>query len=92
MLDFISGMVTMGFVAAGLFFFRFWSKTRDAIFVYFSVAFGLLAIGQTLATLTELPADDRAWIYLLRLAAFTLLIVGIVAKNFRPSTGKAGGE
>jgi hypothetical protein len=92
MLDFVSGMATMGFVAAGLFFFRFWSRTRDAIFVYFSVAFSLLAIGQALGTLTELAGDDRAWIYLLRLAAFALLIVGIVAKNFGPSTGKAGGD
>jgi hypothetical protein len=92
MLDFLSGMATMGFLAAGLFFFRFWSRTRDAIFVCFSVSFGLLAIGQALGTLAELPGDDRAWIYLLRLAAFTLLIVGIVTKNFGPSTGKASGE
>jgi hypothetical protein len=92
MLDFLSGMATMGFLAAGLFFFRFWSRTRDVIFVYFSVAFCLLAISQALGTLTPLPGDDRAWIYLLRLAAFTLLIVGIVAKNFGPSTRQAGGE
>lgn len=92
MLDFLSGMATMGFVAAGLFFFRFWSRTRDAIFVYFGVAFSLLAIGQALGTLTELPGNDRAWIYLLRLAAFTLLIVGIVAKNFGPNADRAGGE
>jgi hypothetical protein len=38
-------------------------------------------------TLTEIPSDDRAWIYLLRLAAFTLLIIGIAMKNRpRPRT------
>ncbi|MPZ40091.1 MAG: hypothetical protein GEU95_18950 [Rhizobiales bacterium] len=91
MLEFLSGMTTMGFLVAGLFFFRFWARTRDAIFVYFSVSFCLLAISQALGTLAEIPRDARTWIYLLRLAAFTLLIVGIVAKNFGQATRKAGG-
>lgn len=92
MLDFLSGMATMGFLVAGLFFFRFWARTADALFAYFGVAFCLLAISQALATLTGFRGDDRTWIYLLRFAAFALLIVGIVAKNSRQLTRKAGDE
>jgi hypothetical protein len=92
MLDFLSGMTTMGFLVAGLFFFRFWVRTGDTIFAYFGVSFCLLAIGQILGTLVEFSGDGLPWVYLLRLAAFTLLIVGIVAKNFGQAARKADGE
>ncbi len=85
MLGFISGMTTMGYLSAGLFFFRFWWRTRDKLFVYFGVSFVLLAVGQALSILADIPRDDESWIYLPRLAAFTLLIVGIIAKNLGES-------
>ena len=81
MITFLSGMTTMGFLIASVFFLRFWRRTNDSLFVYFGASFCLLAIGQALVTLAEFPSDDRAWIYLLRFAGFTLLIVGIVMKN-----------
>jgi len=89
MLDFLFGMTTMGFLVAGLFFFRFWLRTSDAIFVYFGISFCLLAVSQALGPFVD---GDRIWIYLLRLAAFTLLIVGIVVKNLGQATRKADGD
>jgi hypothetical protein len=86
MLVFISGLTTMGYVLAGLFFFRFWRRTGDRLFAYFGVSFWLLAVGQALNALSGISSDDQSWIYLLRLAAFTLLIVGIIGKNM----GEAG--
>ena len=80
---FLSGMTTMGFIVASLFFFRFWRRTGDEIFVYFGASFCMLAVSQAIGSLVEIPGDDRAWIYLLRLAAFALLIVGIVVKNVK---------
>jgi hypothetical protein len=80
---FLSGMTTMGFVIASLFFFRFWRRTRDEIFVYFGASFCILAVSQAIGSLAEIPSDDRTWIYLLRFAAFTLLVVGIVVKNVK---------
>lgn len=91
MITFLSGMTTMGFLLSGVFFFRFWRRTNDSLFVYFGASFCLLAVGQALVTLAEFPSDDQAWIYLLRLAAFTLLIIGIVMKN-RPSPRADGGK
>jgi hypothetical protein len=91
MITFLSGMATMGFLVAGVFFFRFWRKTSDSLFIYFGISFCLLAAGQALVTLTQIPSDDRAWIYLLRLAAFMLLIVGIAMKN-RPGPRTDSGD
>ena len=42
----------------------------------------MLALSQALVSLAGIPSEGQSWIYLLRLAAFTLLIVGIIAKNF----------
>ena len=81
MLNFISGLTTMGYFIAGLFFFRFWRRTSDLLFAYFGVSFVLLATSQALSVITFMPRDDQSWIYLLRLAAFMLLIAGIVSKN-----------
>ena len=81
---FLSGMITMGFVVAGLFFLRFWARTRDPLFIVFGVAFWLLALNQGLVVLAGVPREEQSWIYVLRLAAFTLIIVAIVWKNTRP--------
>jgi hypothetical protein len=89
MTNFISGMTTMGYVIAGLFFFRFWWRTKDKLFIYFGTSFVMLAISQALNALADIPSDDQAWVYLLRLAAFTLLIVGIIAKNLTETRRKA---
>jgi hypothetical protein len=78
---FLSGAITAGFVIASLFFFSFWRRTRDSLFAAFGAAFLLLAANQALITLAGIPEEHRSWIYLLRLAAFALLIVAIIRKN-----------
>jgi hypothetical protein len=83
MFEFMSGLITMGFAIAGLFFFRFWRRTGDFLFAAFALAFWLLATNQTLLFFATVPLEERTWIYLLRLAAFTLIIVAVVAKNRR---------
>lgn len=83
LIDFLSGAVTMGFILAGLFFLRFWRKTGDSLFVAFALAFWLLGIGQALLSFTDIPVEERSWLYLLRLAAFSLILVSIWRKNRR---------
>lgn len=80
---FLSGAVTMGFVTAGLFFLRFWRRTGDGLFAAFALAFWLLGIGQALLTLADIPVEERSWLYLLRLAAFVIILVAIGRKNRR---------
>lgn len=76
-----SGLITAGFLVASLFFMRFWRRTGDSLFAFFAAAFVLLALNQALAALLGLPRDELGWVYLLRIAAFTLIIFGIVRKN-----------
>jgi len=81
--DFLSGAVTMGFIVAGLFFLRFWKRTGERLFIAFALAFWLLGLGQALLTLTDIPVEERSWLYLLRLAAFSLILVSVWSKNRR---------
>ena len=83
LLDFLSGAVTFGFLLAGLFFLRFWKRTRDSLFLSFAAAFFLLGIGQGLLALANIPVEERSWLYLFRLAAFAIILVAIVRKNRR---------
>ena len=79
--DFPSGMVTAGFVAAGLFFLRFWRQTRDPLFMAFALAFWLLGLAQAILALGNVPTEDRSWIFSIRLAAFCLILASILHKN-----------
>jgi hypothetical protein len=85
--DFLSGAVTMGFVIAGLFFLRFWARTRDGLFLAFALAFWLLGLTQALLALSSVPQEERSLLYLIRLAAFLLILLSIGAKNWRQKRG-----
>lgn len=79
--DFLSGSVTFGFLVCALFFARFWRGTRDSFFLTFALAFVLLGLGQGVLALAGIPAEERAPVYILRLAAFSLIILAIARKN-----------
>lgn len=81
LLVFLAGAVTLGFAVIALFFLRFWRDSRDALFLHFAVAFVLLALGQGILTLADIPVEERSWVYLIRLAAFVVILVGVVRKN-----------
>jgi hypothetical protein len=81
MLEFISGVVTAGFLIAALFFFRFWKRTSDSLFAYFGISFLLFAAGQATAVFWGTPQDDKVWVFLVRLVGFILLLIAIVGKN-----------
>ena len=81
LLAFLSGVVTLGFAVAALFFLRFWRDTHDPLFLSFAAAFLLLGIGQAILALAGIPDEHRSWVYLLRLVAFLMIILAIVRKN-----------
>ncbi|MFN3727399.1 MAG: DUF5985 family protein [Allosphingosinicella sp.] len=83
--DFLSGAITMGFAVAGLFFLRFWKRTREGLFIAFAAAFFLLGLTQALLAFTNIPVEERSWLYLLRLAAFSLILISIWLKNRKAS-------
>jgi hypothetical protein len=86
MLSFVSGMITMGFLIAAFFFFRFWKRTGDFLFAILSGSFILFALNQAASVAAGLPRHEEYWIYLFRLAGFGLLLVGILVKNFGRSS------
>ncbi len=81
LVTFIAGAVVAGFALAGLFFLKFWKRTRDELFLAFTAAFWLLGITQALLTFSHVPVEERSWLYLLRLAAFLLILAAIWRKN-----------
>lgn len=86
MIDFLSGAFFMACLAAALVFLRFWRRTGDRFFALFAASFGLLA-GERLILVFIQPADEaRTFVHLIRLAAFAIIVVGIVDKN------RAGGR
>jgi hypothetical protein len=81
--DFLGGAIAMGFAIAALFFLKFWRRTREGLFLAFSASFLLLAVNQALLTLSGIPVEERSWLYLLRLAAFMLILVAMWWQNRR---------
>jgi hypothetical protein len=79
--DFLAGGVALGFIVCGVFFLRFWKSTRDELFLAFALAFALLGIGQTAVALSRIPAEDKGALYLIRLAAFLVILFAIYRKN-----------
>lgn len=78
---FVSGAIMMGYLVAGLFFFRFWRETRDRLFGIFGAAFWLLALQRFVLTLGERNDTADIPIYALRLLAFVLILYAIWDKN-----------
>jgi hypothetical protein len=79
--DFLSGAVAFGFFVCGLFFLRYWSRSKDELFLTFALAFTLLGLGQAILALANMPTEERGALYLFRLTAFLLILVGIYRKN-----------
>lgn len=81
---FINGALTFGYWTAALFFLRFWRRSHDNLFAMFSAAFFLLGIQRiALAGVSSMAGTHTlvVWPYLIRLLAFSLIILAIVNKN-----------
>jgi hypothetical protein len=76
-----SGVLCAGYAVAALFFARFWRRTRVALFGWFAAAFVLLAVQRLMLALMIRAPDAMPWSYAVRLLAFVLILVGIVAQN-----------
>jgi hypothetical protein len=79
--DVLNGALSAGFFVAALHFARFWSQSRDRLFLYFAGAFVLLGLNAFTLGLSTPQGDLRIAVYGLRLAAFVLILVAIYDKN-----------
>lgn len=78
---FCSGAFAAASLAVALFFFRFWRKSQERLFAILGLAFALLALERSVLSSVPAAHESRHWIYLARLVAFALIIVGILDKN-----------
>jgi hypothetical protein len=78
---FLGGVASFGFLTVGLTFLAFWRRTQEGLFLAFAAAFALLAANQALVVLLDAPDEMLSAIYLLRMAAFLLIIWAVLRKN-----------
>ena len=81
----ISGILVAGYAIAALFFLRFWWDTHDRLFALwpalFAAAFGLLSLQRVALAWAAVAERDTIIYYVLRLAAFVLILIAIINKN-----------
>lgn len=81
LLSVLYGMIIMGYLVAALLFLRLWRRVRDRLFLMFAGAFALMAVHQAIIAVGNIPREEHSWVYLIRLAAFSLIILAILLKN-----------
>jgi hypothetical protein len=81
MLHFLQGVLAMGCGIAGLFFLRFWRESADRLFVFFALAFWILAAHWAALGIWSPSAETRPYFYIPRLIAFALIMIAIIDRN-----------
>lgn len=79
--QFILGAVAACYALAGLFFLAYWRRSRDRLFAMFAVAFWILALNRVAFALLARSSEQTSYLYVVRLAAFLIVLAAIVDKN-----------
>jgi uncharacterized membrane protein HdeD (DUF308 family) len=79
---FLIGVIATTSVASGVFFLKFWSETRDVLFLAFGLAFLIEGFNRAAFLMLARPNEGSPWIYVVRLLAFLLILTAIVNKNY----------
>jgi hypothetical protein len=78
-----SGAILLGYLIAGLLFWRFWRKTRERLFGFFALAFWILAVERIILIGIGHDSARHPAIYITRLIAFLVIIWAIWDRNRR---------
>jgi hypothetical protein len=81
MITIFIGAIAMASLVISLFFLRFWKTTRDRFFLFFAASFLLEAINRVLIGISVLQNEESPVYYLIRLIAYSLIIIAIIDKN-----------
>lgn len=81
MYEILSGAIMMACLITGIFFFRFWKKTQDKLFLTFAWAFWILTLERLVLGYIGTQHELGPKVYLIRLCAFILILIAIVQKN-----------
>jgi len=80
---FSQGFVATASLVTALFFLRFWTRTRDFLFMAFAIAFAAEAVTRTIMALKGIPDTGYSWIYVERLLEYLFILFAILRKNRR---------
>jgi hypothetical protein len=77
----ISGAIILGYLVIALFFVRFWRQTHVRLFVWFAIAFALLAVERVMLVAAPPVWMHQPQFYCTRLVAFLLIAWAILDEN-----------
>lgn len=81
---FLLGIIVTSTFVAAMFFLRFWRRTGDALFFAFGLSFLIETFNRCATLYVERPDEGVPWIYVVRLASYAVILIGIAQKNRRP--------
>lgn len=82
---FMLGVIATASVTAGVFFLKFWRKTRDSLFLAFGLAFLIEGVNRCAFLTLAKPNEGSPYIYIVRLLTFLLMLGAILYKNYGKS-------
>jgi uncharacterized membrane protein len=75
------GALAMATTVVGLIFLRLWHDSRDRFFLFFALSFLVQAFNRIALAVSADPQEGHPLHYLVRLAAYILIILAILDKN-----------
>ena len=85
---FLCGASAAFALVAAVYFLKFRRRTGDRFFTMFAVAFFLMALNRVGIVVAGPVGDHVLWFYLVRLAAYLVILLAIVQKNL-PRRGRS---
>ena len=79
---FLLGSISTLSLIAAVYFFKFWRRTGDGLFLAFSIAFFIEAGNRLAVVFLQNPSEGNPSIYLIRLGAFLIILGAILRKNY----------
>jgi hypothetical protein len=90
LLPFINGATTVLWLVAVVFFVRYWWVARDELFAWFAAAFVAFAAHAGMRGFDVGGSEHAHIIYVVRLAGFLMIVVGILRKNRKRTSHDSG--
>jgi len=79
---FLIGAIAVSSLTAGVFFLKFWKRTRDSLFLSFGIAFLIEGLNRIAFLFVQNPSEGSPAIYIVRLCVFLLILGAILKKNY----------
>ncbi len=81
--EMLIGAIVACCIVIGLFFLRFWKRTQDIFFLFFAISFFLEGLNRVSLVMFSSLHETSPGYYLVRLIAYSFIIIAILVKNRR---------